>query len=62
MPINLLGNYSKLAWMILFFMTTALFSGAIATYYSQPLNKKLRIYLSRLRAVTAMTELTPVRY
>ena len=37
-----LGDYTKLLWMGLFFGASVLVTGAISTYYSQPMNKKLR--------------------
>lgn len=39
---NTLGNYGKIVWMVVFFLASVLFAGAIAKFYSQPMNKKLR--------------------
>lgn len=44
-----LGDYTKLLWMALFFGASALVSGVISTYYSQPMNRKLRNLLSYYR-------------
>jgi peptidoglycan/LPS O-acetylase OafA/YrhL len=37
-----LGDYSKLLWLGVFLSASALISGAIAKYYSQPMNQKIR--------------------
>jgi len=37
-----LGDYTKLLWMALFFGASVIVAGAISTFYSQPMNKKLR--------------------
>jgi peptidoglycan/LPS O-acetylase OafA/YrhL len=37
-----LDDYTKLLWMALFFGASAIVAGAISTFYSQPMNKKLR--------------------
>lgn len=37
-----LGNYTKLLWMALFLGASVLVAGSISTFYSQPMNKKLR--------------------
>ena len=39
---NALGNYEKLIWMVVFFVTATLLAGIIAKLYSRPLNKKIR--------------------
>lgn len=39
---DILGDYGKLVWMAVFFFASVLFAGAIAKFYSQPMNKKLR--------------------
>ncbi len=44
-----LGNYTKLLWMAVFFLASALLAGGIAKFYSQPINKRLREILFRLR-------------
>lgn len=38
-----LGDYSKLLWFTIFIALSAITSGVIAKYYSEPLNKKLRL-------------------
>jgi peptidoglycan/LPS O-acetylase OafA/YrhL len=45
---ELLGDYTKLLWMAVFFSISALFSGIIAKYYSNPLNRRLRESLINL--------------
>jgi peptidoglycan/LPS O-acetylase OafA/YrhL len=44
-----LGNYTKLLWMAIFLSTSALVAGCISIFYSQPMNKKLRTFLSDYR-------------
>src|SRR3990167_4251330 len=44
-----LGDHTKLLWMATFITLSAMVSGAIAKYYSQPLNKKLREFFFSLR-------------
>lgn len=39
---HILGAYSKLCWMLVFFLSTAMLAKTIANCYSQPLNKFLR--------------------
>lgn len=44
-----LGGYTKLLWMALFLGVSVLVAGAISTFYSQPMNKKLRNLLLNYR-------------
>ena len=44
-----LGDFSKLLWMATFIIVSAIVAGTIAKYYSQPLNKKLRLLFFGLR-------------
>ena len=46
---DVLGNYTKLLWMVLFLCVSALVAGAISIFYSQPMNKKLRELLPSYR-------------
>jgi len=46
---DVLGNYTKLLWMALFLSASALVAGFISILYSQPINKKLRVFLSGYR-------------
>lgn len=46
---DLFGDYSKLAWLLVFLGISALVAGSIERYYSQPLNKKLRKFLFQFR-------------
>lgn len=39
---DVLGDYSKLLWIALFFGSSVLVAGVISSFYSQPMNKKLR--------------------
>ncbi len=49
---EVLNNYTKIMWMILFFSVSALAAGIISKFYSQPMNKKLRNLFLRYRQST----------
>ncbi len=46
---QMLGTYSTLLWMLIFFTLSALLAGCIAKYYSAPMNTKLRQLFLDLR-------------
>lgn len=46
---DVLGNYAKLLWFMLFMLLSAVISGLISSFYSQPMNRKLREVLFATR-------------
>ncbi len=46
---ELLGSYTRILWMLLFFSVSALVAGTISFFYSQPMNKNLRKLLFSCR-------------
>lgn len=51
-----LGDYSKLVWMAVFISVSALVSGTVSRFYSQPMNRMLREVFSRFRSPVIANE------
>jgi peptidoglycan/LPS O-acetylase OafA/YrhL len=52
--VSALGDYSKILWLGVFLITSSIVAGNISRFYSIPMNKKLRDFLSSLRLQKAV--------